>query len=272
MRGHYKEQELLSTFGIARSTYQYHRRKAKNSSGREEPLKTAVFDIHKASRGAAGTRTISGTLKRQGKPIGRCKVRSIMKELNLKSTQRKQHRYKRQEQESVIAPNLLDRKFSVNKPNKVWTGDVTYVWTREGWLYLATVMDLYKRRIVGWACSDSPDSALTAKALRMAYESRSRPNRVLFHSDQGCHYTSKQFRKELWRCRMIQSMSRRGNCWDNAPMERFFRSFKYEWMPNVGYSCFEYADSDIAAYVKYYNYCRAHSYNDYQSPAAAEAA
>lgn len=151
-----------------------------------------------------------------------------MQSLDLISTQQKRHRYRIAEKESVIAPNHLAREFTVDKPNQVWCGDVTYVWIGSGWLYLAAVIDLYKRRVVGWACSDSLDSALTAKALQMAYESRGRPQGAMFHSDQGCHYTSKRFRQQLWRYQMKQSMSRCGNCWDNSPMERFFRSNKTE--------------------------------------------
>ena len=110
------------------------------------------------------------------------------------------------------------------------------------------------------------------KALMMAFESRGRPKGVLFHSDQGCHYTSKSFRQRLWRYRIKQSMSRRGNCWDNAPMERFFRSYKTEWMPKGGYEDFAEGEQDIAAYMKYYNFDRGHSYNCYQAPALAESA
>jgi putative transposase len=98
------------------------------------------------------------------------------------------------------------------------------------------------------------------------------PRGILFHSDQGCHYSSQRFRQQLWRYQMKQSMSRRGNCWDNSPMERFFRSYKTEWMPKVCYSHFDQAAMDIAAYMKYYNYQRGHSYNNYQSPAVTEAA
>ena len=151
-------------------------------------------------------------------------------------------------------------------------GDVTYVWRGVGWLYLAVVLDLYKRCVVGWACSDSPDSELTVNALQMAYEARGRPSGVMFHSDQGCHYTSKRFRQQLWRYRIKQSMSRRGNCWDNSPMERFLRSYKTEWMPKTGYDTSSQAQIDIAAYMKYYNYQRGHSYNNYQPPAIAEVA
>lgn len=236
-----------------------------------ERLKQKAVAIHEASRNAAGSRTISGQLKEDGESVGRYKARSLMKEAGLVSKQHKQHRYRVAEEESVIAPNHLNREFDVNKPNQVWCGDVTYVWAGSEWLYLAVVLDLYKRRVIGWACSKHPDSELTTKALMMAYESRGCPKGVMFHSDQGCHYTSKAFRQRLWRYQIKQSMSRRGNCWDNAVMERFFRSFKYEWMPRSGYSNYKDGEYDIAAYMKHYNHDRGHSYCGYQSPAMAEA-
>lgn len=227
--------------------------------------------IHRNSRGAAGARTISGQLKQQGESVGRYKAASLMKAAGLVSKQQKQHRYQVAEETSVIADNHLNRQFTVERSNQVWCGDVTYVWSGSCWLYLAVVLDLNKRRVVGWACSRHPDSRLTIQALRVAYESRGRPKRVLFHSDQGCHYTSLAFRQQLWRYQLTQSMSRRGNCWDNAPMERWFRSFKTEWMPKQGYQSYAEAGLDIAAYVKYYNYERGHSYNGYLCPVSAEA-
>ncbi len=135
----------------------------------------------------------------------------------------------------VEIPNLLDRQFAVTQPNQVWCGDVTYIWTGNRWAYLAVVMDLFARKPVGWAMSFSPDSELTCKELSHAFESRVRPQGLMFHSDQGSHYTSRKFRQLLWRCQITQSMSRRGNCLDNSPMERFFRSLKTEWVPTIGY-------------------------------------
>lgn len=272
LRERYAQKDLLSAFDLARSTYQYHQEKAGHVDTQLEELKKKVKEIHRDSRGAAGSRTVSGTLKQDGKNVGRFKARSLMRSMGLVSKQEKKHRYRVAEDESVIAPNHLAREFNVDKPNQVWCGDVTYIWVGTGWLYLAVVLDLFKRRVVGWACSDSPDSELTAKALEMAYEARGRPHNVMFHSDQGCHYTSKRFREQLWRFKMRQSMSRRGNCWDNSPMERFFRSYKTEWMPATCYRCFHDAEVDIAAYIKHYNYRRGHSYNNYCPPAIAEAA
>jgi|TARA_B100002019_G_C21225990_1_gene577392 putative transposase len=271
LREHYKEQDLLAAFGIARSTLNYRRQKASRADHERERLKAKAVEIHESSREAAGSRTISGQLKTEGEKVGRYKARSLMREAGLVSKQHKKHRYRLAKEESVIAENHLNREFTVEKPDQAWCGDVTYVWTGVTWLYLAVVLDLYKRRVVGWACSKHPDSELTIKALMIAFESRGHPNGVMFHSDQGCHYTSKSFRQRLWRYRIKQSMSRKGNCWDNAPMERFFRSFKTEWMPKGGYKTYEEGEQDIAAYMKHYNFDRGHSYNCYLAPALAEA-
>ena len=279
LREQYNQADLLAAFEVARSTYQYRCQRASQVDPSKEQLKRKVEQIHSDSRGAAGSRTISGVLKQQGESVGRYRARSLMKSLRLVSKQQKAHRYRVAEEESVIAPNHLARAFEVDAPNQVWCGDVTYVWVGTGWLYLAVVLDLYKRRVVGWACANSPDSELTVKALQMAYESRGRPYGVMFHSDQGCHYSSKRFRQQLWRYQIKQSIpssgtevSRKGNCWDNSPMERFFRSYKTEWMPKVRYDNYTQGEMDIAAYMKYYNYQRGHSYNDYLAPAQAEVA
>jgi putative transposase len=257
---------------VARSSYTDHRKRVARPCPTRERLKAAAVSIHAASRGAAGARTISGMLKHRGEAVGRYKATRLMEEAGLVSTQRRKHRYRIADERAEIAGNVLNREFEVSAPNQVWCGDVTYVWSGTAWLYWAVVLDLYKRRVIGWACSRHPDSALTIQALRMAYESRGKPQQVLFHSDQGSHYTGRAFQQQLWRYRLRPSMSRRGNCWDNAPMERFFRSYKTEWMPRETYGTFTQASIDIAEYIRHYNYERGHSYNGYLSPAAAEAA
>lgn len=264
-------QSLCRLFSVPRSSYHYHIKHRNKINPEREALKQEVIKIHKVSRGAAGSRTIAGELKQQGQDIGRHKVRNLMKEACIQSKQPGKSKYKSLGDESKIAPNLLKRKFNVCQPNQVWCGDVTYIWAGNKWLYLAIVMDLFARKIVGWACSTSPDSKLTRKALRMAYESRGRPKNVMFHSDQGSHYTSLEFRQALWQCQIKQSMSRRGNCWDNAPIERFFRSFKTEWMPKHGYRSYAEAEQDTLKYILgHYNTKRGHSYNNYLTPSAAE--
>lgn len=206
-----------------------------------------------------------------GHKIGRFKVRSLMKEAGLTSKQPGSHAYKTALAERPDIPNRLAREFDVAEANQVWCGDITYVWAGGRWHYLAAVIDLHTRRTVGWAMSEKPDADLAVKALDMAYQQRGCPSGVMFHSDQGSQYASRKFRQRLWRYRMAQSMSRRGNCWDNAPMERLFRSLKTEWIPSTGYMSAREAKRDIAAYLMdYYNWQRPHQHNDGVPPAEAE--
>lgn len=234
-------------------------------------LRSEVNRLFNASRGAAGSRSLVTMLRDRGTMIGRFKVRALMREAGLVCKQPRAHQYKRARVERMAIPNRLDRAFDVAQSNQVWCGDITYIWAGGRWRYLAIVLDLYRRRVVGWALSRHPDASLVTTALVMAYEQRGRPMNVLFHSDQGCQYASRTFRQRLWRYRMQQSMSRRGNCWDNAPIERVIRSLKSEWVPDTGYSSFAEAQQDIGQYLmSYYNWQRPHQYNNGLSPAQAE--
>jgi putative transposase len=207
----------------------------------------------------------------QGVKMSRYLAAKCMEKLGFISCQQPAHSYKKTGSERIDIPNLLARQFAVTKPNQVWCGDVTYIWTGNRWAYLAVVMDLFARKPIGWAMSFSPDSELTGKALSHAFESRGRPEGVMFHSDQGSHYTSTKFRQLLWRFQIRQSMSRRGNCWDNSPMERFFRSLKTEWVPTVGYSSFAQAEREILNYMLgYYSQLRPHHYNGGLAPNESE--
>jgi putative transposase len=201
----------------------------------------------------------------------RYRARSLMNELDLVSCQIPKHKYKKANQDHVAIPNILKRQFAVVEPNTYWCADVTYIWTGNRWSYLAVVLDLFSRKVVGWAISNSPDSELTMQALMMEYESRGKPKDVIFHSDQGTHYTSRKFRQRLWRYQITQSMSRRYNCWDNAPMERYFRSLKTQWIPLIGYKNFNETKQAIINYIMdYYNKTRPHTYNDGISPNESE--
>jgi putative transposase len=270
-REHNIVKPLCCLFGIPRSSYHYHLKHRRLVRPEREKLTKQAVEIHRDSRGAAGARTIAGQLNQRGETVGRYKAASLMREAGLVSTQPRKHRYKITGDESKIASNLLKRKFNVEDKNQVWCGDVTYIWSGTQWIYSTVVMDLYARQIVGWACSKSPNTDLTCAALRVAYESRGRPKNMMFHSDQGCHYSSLQYRQMLWKYQIIHSMSRRRNCWDNAVMERFFRRYKTEWMPKHGYNHFEEAEQDVLRYIlKHYNTKRGHSYNNYMTPAKAE--
>lgn len=230
-----------------------------------------VKAAHRLSNGSAGARSIAKMVTAEGIPLSRYRASRRMEVLGLVSSQQPKHRYKKVEQPHSNVPNRLDRQFDVDAPNRVWAGDITYIWTGKRWAYLAVVLDLFARKPVGWALSLSPDSELTKKALCMAYESRGEPKGVMFHSDQGVQYTSLSFRQQLWRYQMLQSMSRRGNCWDNSPMERFFRSLKTEWMPEVGYGSFDEAKHAITEYILgYYSQFRPHTHNDGLPPNRAE--
>lgn len=181
------------------------------------------------------------------------------------------HAYKKATVERPDIPNVLERAVDVTAPNQVWCGDITYVWAQGQWHYVAAVIDLFARRIVGWAFSPKPDSELVIKTLDMAYEDRGRPQNVLFHSDHGSQYGSRAFRQRLWRYRFRQSMSRRGNCLDNAPMERLFRSLKTEWVPSVDYMSAAQAQQDIGRFLmQRYNLERPHQFNGGLAPAIAE--
>ena len=230
-----------------------------------------VNESHQLSNGSAGARSIATMVTTAGVPLSRYRAGRRMKALGLVSNQQPKHRYKKASKEHISIPNKLARNFDVSAPNQVWTGDITYIWTGKRWAYLAVVLDLFARKPVGWAMSLSPDSSLTRRALTMAYESRGEPHGVMFHSDQGCQYTSLSFRQQLWRYQMVQSMRRRGNCWDNSPMERFFRSLKSEWIPETGYSSFEKASQGVTDYILgYYSWLRPHTHNSGLSPNAAE--
>ncbi len=170
-----------------------------------------------------------------------------------------------------IAQNRLDRRFHGWKLNQAWTTDITYLLTDEGWLYLAAIVDLGTRRIVGWAMSERMSAKLVCDALQMAYWRRRPAAGVLMHSDRGSQYASDNYRKLLKQFHMTQSMSRKGNCWDNAPMESFFKTLKVERTHRLQYTSRDQARLDIVNWIEgFYNEKRLHSAIDYRSPADFE--
>ena len=165
-----------------------------------------------------------------------------------------------------VAENVLNRAFSPGRPNQAWVGDITYVWTVQGWLYLAVVMDLYSRRIVGWCMDKTMTQALVIRALMMAINLRQPGVGLIHHSDRGSQYAGEAYQTLLSQHGMVPSMSRKGNCWDNAVMERFFKSYKGEWMGDQIYGTRETAITDMQAYMKCYDGIRLHSTLGYQTP------
>ncbi len=228
------------------------------------------MQLHAESRESAGARMISQCLKAQQFKVGRYLAGRLMAEANLASRQRRRHQYRSRGVEAFVAPNLLARNFEPAATNLVWCGDVTSLMVGKRWYHLAVVIDLFARRIVGWAFSLINDANLVSKALKMAVAIRGKHAGLMFHSDQGCQYTSQRFQSELLEHGIRQSMSRRGQCWDNAPTERFFGTLKSEWVPSKGYTTIEEAKQDMTNFFLRYNRIRLHSYNDYLSPIAME--
>lgn len=264
-------QVLCGLFDVPPSTYYEREEKKRHIDVERIRQRAVVTQLFNASNGSAGQRTLVTQLAVLGMVLGRYKVSGLMSEAKLISRQAGPHKYKAGGKAHSLVENKLQRQFNVQAPNQVWCGDITYVWTGKQWAYLAVIIDLYARRVIGWAVSRSPDSALTIKALNMAYSLRGKPTGVMFHSDQGCQYSSLAYQQQLWRKRFVQSMSRRGNCWDNAPMERVFRSYKSEWMPKEGYRNLDEAIKDIGYYLmSYYNEQRPHSYNGGLTPVQVE--
>lgn len=271
MREQASTELVCEAFDISCSSYYAYQQRRNHIDVKRLALKAQVNRLFTKSRRSAGSRTIKSMLSEEGVVIGRFKVRRLMSELGLICKQPGPHAYKQATVERPDIPNHLARVFATERPNQVWCGDITYIWSGQRWSYLAVVLDLYARRVVGWAMSPSPDADLVVKALDHAWEQRGRPEKVMFHSDQGSQYASRQFRQRLWGYRMTQSMSRRGNCWDNAPMERLFRSLKSEWIPAMGYRNLLEAEKDVGGYLMdYYNRKRPHTFNEGISPVAAE--
>ncbi len=262
---------ICSAFDVAPSSYYGYRQSRQTIDVDRLQLRSKIKALFRRSRNSAGSRSLMGMMREQGHRIGRYKVGRLMVETNLVCKQPGPHQYKTVEVERMDILNRLEREFAPSAADTIWCGDITYIWADNRWHSLAVVIDLYRRRIVGWALSTNPDAELVVSALEMAFEQRGRPAGVMFHSDQGVQYASRLFRQRLWRDRMTQSMSRRGNCWDNAPTERLFRSVKTEWVPARGYRDKDDATRDLSYYLMdYYNWCRPHTFNNGLPPAVAE--
>ena len=223
--------------------------------------------LFRQSRDSLGSREMMKKLREEGFRIGRYKVRHLMAKLNLIVKQRVAYKVTtRRNDNDAVADNLLNQNFNPVATNQVWAGDITYLKTGEGWMYLAIVMDLYSRRIVGWAISKRMTTGLICQAMIMAYNLRQPPRGLVFHSDRGSQYTSKRYRRLLKSYGVRSSMGDVGACWDNAVVERFFGSLKHDWIFKIAQPTREHMRNDVAAYMRYYNLVRLHSTNGDQSP------
>lgn len=259
---------LCRTMNVSSSAYYaWLKRPVKVITAEELHLHRRAKQLFKDSRDSLGSRELSKKLKQEGLDCGRYKTGNIMKKLNLKVKQRVAFKVttKRKHSDNV-ADNLLNQNFNPTGPNEIWAGDVTYLKTAEGWMYLAIVMDLFSRRIVGWSIDKHMKQALVNRALISAYNLRRPPKGVVFHSDRGSQYTSAHFQKLLKSYGMRSSMGDVGACWDNAVVERFFGSLKHDWILKVHQPTREHMKQDVSAYIKYYNLQRLHTSNRDMSP------
>ena len=233
-----------------------------------------IREIHEETKAAYGSPRIYQELKGLGIPVSKGRVERLMRENDLRGRHKRRFKATTDSKHTLpVAPNRLEQNFATERPDQVWTADITYVATAEGWLYLAIVLDLYTRQIVGWAMRERMTKELVIDALRMAWFRRRPPPGLIHHSDRGSQYCSHDFQKQLVAYGMLASMSRKGNCWDNATSESFFNSLKNERVHGSRYETRDAARADLFDYVEvFYNRSRRHSALGGQSPATVYAA
>jgi putative transposase len=254
---------------VSKSGYYDWRKRGKSTRQRDnERLLPIVKEAHKKSKATYGARRIAIEIRAHGIPCGRTKAGTLMRLADVAAKQKKKFKATTDSKHNLpIAPNLLNRQFQVKEPDKVYVSDITYIWTHEGWLYLAVVLDLFSRQVVGWALSNRMSKKLVMDALRMAIWRRRPAPGLMFHSDRGSQYCSNDFQKMLKAHGMVSSMSRKGNCWDNSVAESFFGSLKTERVFFSSYKTREEAKRDVIDYIEmFYNSNRRHSYLGYISP------
>jgi len=265
---------LCQTLRVSPSGYYAWRKRGPSRRQQEnERLLQEIQAVHQQTWGVYGYRRIFAALKAKGVACGKHRVRLLMQQHGLRAKRRRRYRTTTQSRHRLpVAPNILARDFSAGAANRKWVSDITFIPTHAGWLYLAVVMDLYSRQVVGWAMEPRLDKELGLKALRMALASRRPPAELLYHSDRGVQYANNDFQQLLKAHKIIASMSRTGNVYDNAPMESFFASLKKERVHFRNYRTRDEARADIFEYIEvFYNRQRLHSALQYQSPAEFEA-
>jgi putative transposase len=235
-------------------------------------LAADIRRIHAENRAVYGSPRVHAALRAEGRRIGVNRVARVMRHNRIQGRhKRRAPRTTDSKHAHPVAPNLLDRQFIAAAPNKAWLADITYIPTAEGWLYLAVVLDMFSRRVVGWAMSDTMPQELTVAALRMAISNRRPGPGLLHHSDRGSQYAAHAYRQVLDNNGMLCSMSRKGDCWDNAPMESFFGSMKTELGDDTVFDTRNEAKAAIFSFIEvFYNRRRLHSAIGYRSPADME--
>jgi transposase InsO family protein len=264
---------MCRQLNVSRSGYlQWRGRRPSARATANEALDARVAAIHAETRQSYGRPRIVRALQTQGVAVGHERVRQSLLRQSLRPAYRRPYRVTTDSAHAKpVAANVLARRFDGWAINQAWLADLTYIATDEGWLYLACVLDLGSRKIVGWSMSERMKSQLVCDALKMAYWRRKPAAGLVMHSDRGVQYASKEHRTLIDQYWMVQSMSRKANCWDNSPMESFFKTLKVEWVHRWRYATRAQARLDLVNWIEgFYNTQRLHSSIDYRSPAVFE--
>lgn len=261
---------LVSASGF----YAWCRRGLSHRAQQDAALRVEIRAAHAASGKRYGSPRIQADLKAVDQHVGRKRVARLMREEGLEGQRKRRFRVTTDSQHShPVAANLLERNFTASAPNKIWVTDITYIWTREGWLYLAAILDLFSRRVVGWSMDSHIDRTLALDALGMALKTRRPEAGLLHHSDRGVQYASADYQRQLHDRSITCSMSRKGDCWDNAVAESFFSTLKAELVHRTDYVSRSQAKASVFEYIEvFYNGRRRHSALGYVSPVEHEAA
>lgn len=264
---------MCRSLGVSSSGYYASKKRPVCKRQQEnERLLEKIRDSHRRSRGTYGSPRVHDDLKEQGESVGRHRVARLMREHSITARPLKKFRKTTDSNHDLpVAPNLLEREFETERPNKVWVGDITYLWTAIGWVYLAVIVDLFSRRVVGWAIDNHMRSELVLKALSMATNGREVKPGLIFHSDRGSQYASLEYREALATAGITASMSRKGDCWDNAVAESFFATLKRELVRKCHWLNLKAARMAVHEYIEvFYNRMRKHSTNGNLSPVEYE--
>jgi len=270
--GEFPVKKMAEVLQVSKSRYYSWLKEPSVKIIKDQYLEPKIMKIFETNRETYGSPRISDALKDEGIICGVNRTARIMKNMDIKASTKKKFIVTTDSNHDYpIAPNIVDRNFTVERPNEVWVSDITYIWTHEGWLYLCVILDLFSRLVVGYSMSVNIDTHLVSAALKMALISRNPDDGLIFHSDRGSQYASHDFRDLLENNGIIQSMSRKGNCWDNACAESFFSTLKKEEVYRRSYKTRKDARISIFEYIAtFYNNIRKHSFLDYLSPESFE--
>jgi len=272
MKNHSSEfrvQKMADALGVARSAYYAWQKRGESQRKKDNGrLLNQIHILHARSYGIYGSRRIMVALRNEGHLCGKNRIARLMRQASIFSRKRRKFRVTTHSKHSFPkAENLVRQNFSTDKPNRLWVSDITYIWTKEGWLYLVVIIDVFSRLVVGWSLSNQLHHSLVIQAFQQAVRNRDVQPGLVFHSDRGVQYACEDVKEQLRKHQIIQSMSGSGNCYDNALAESFFHSLKTEWIYFEKYETKEQASLSVFEYIEsFYNRHRFHSNLGYRSP------